>query len=152
MHGLCTVRDRLPLPPSLADAVDHTLERAARRLEGTHNRDGGWGQRPGQASDPVSTGYALAALGLLQRRRLVPSALAYLAACQRPDGGSTPPLTPPHPARSPFTSRCSHRPTSCAAWPTGEGENRWVTPPGSSTSTAPWSTPPTSTSAPCTRH
>ncbi|MFE5518474.1 prenyltransferase/squalene oxidase repeat-containing protein [Streptomyces virginiae] len=87
VHGLCTARDRLPLPPSVADAVDRALDRAADHLERTHNRDGGWGQRAGRASDPVSTGYALAALGLLRRTHPLPSALAYLAARQRPDGG-----------------------------------------------------------------
>ncbi|MFE2879242.1 prenyltransferase/squalene oxidase repeat-containing protein [Streptomyces roseus] len=87
VHGLCTARDRLPLPPSVSDAVDHALDRAADHLERTHNRDGGWGHHAGRASDPVSTGYALAALGLLRRMRPVPSALAYLAAHQRPDGG-----------------------------------------------------------------
>ncbi|MFD7030218.1 prenyltransferase/squalene oxidase repeat-containing protein [Streptomyces sp. NPDC059917] len=87
VHGLRTARDRVPLPPSVADAIDLTLDRAAGHLERAHNRDGGWGHRAGSASDPVSTGYALAALALLDRTRPVPSALAYLAAHQRPDGG-----------------------------------------------------------------
>ncbi|RSS76843.1 prenyltransferase/squalene oxidase repeat-containing protein [Streptomyces sp. WAC06614] len=86
VHGLTAVRDRLPLPPPAAEAVEQALGRAADRLERTHNRDGGWGQQPGRASDPVSTGYALAALGLLHRPSRIPAALAYLSACRRPDG------------------------------------------------------------------
>ncbi|MBB5960716.1 prenyltransferase beta subunit [Saccharothrix tamanrassetensis] len=87
VHGLCAARGRLALPPTVADAVDHALSLAAGYLERTQNRDGGWGHHAGRASDPVSTGYALAALGRLHRMRPVPSALEYLAARQRPDGG-----------------------------------------------------------------
>lgn len=52
------------------------------------NPDGGWGHRPGDPSDPISTAYAAAALsrspgdGAALRR-----ALGHLVRCRQPDGG-----------------------------------------------------------------
>ncbi|MFI6956038.1 prenyltransferase/squalene oxidase repeat-containing protein [Nocardia sp. NPDC050408] len=87
VHGLCAARDNVPLPPSVARAVDHAVGRATSYLTQTQNHDGGWGHRAWNPSDPISTGYALAALGRLRQRSPMPAAMAFLAACQRPDGG-----------------------------------------------------------------
>ncbi|WP_329371850.1 haloacid dehalogenase-like hydrolase [Streptomyces sp. NBC_01483] len=62
------------------------------RLLVTANPDGGWGQTPGEDSDPMSTAYTLTALASTHRTHpTVYSGLHYLLGEQNPDGGYTSP-------------------------------------------------------------
>ncbi|MBT2382866.1 prenyltransferase/squalene oxidase repeat-containing protein [Streptomyces sp. ISL-11] len=81
------------LATALAPRIGDSLRRAAARLHRTQNPDGGWGQTPGAASDPISTARAVGALtsarGLPLRPATGPAAargLAWLVAAQRTDG------------------------------------------------------------------
>ena len=63
-------------------------ERAVRHLTDVRNDDGGWGHLPGDPSDPISTAYAVIALGRGGGRPAVyRAALEYLLDRQQPDGG-----------------------------------------------------------------
>ncbi|WP_328863073.1 haloacid dehalogenase-like hydrolase [Streptomyces sp. NBC_00306] len=62
------------------------------RLLVTANPDGGWGQTPGEDSDPMSTAYTLTALAPTHRNHpTVHAGLHYLLRQQKPDGGYTSP-------------------------------------------------------------
>ncbi|AEW97977.1 MULTISPECIES: prenyltransferase/squalene oxidase repeat-containing protein [Streptomycetaceae] len=75
-------------PPGLSRAAGTTKRQATRYLASVQNLDGGWGHHPGDASDPISTAYAVIALS---RDGGHPTALAraldHLVRAQRPDGG-----------------------------------------------------------------
>ncbi|MCM2425077.1 terpene synthase family protein [Streptomyces sp. RKAG337] len=78
------------------------LEMAARIdqvVRSTQNADGGWGRESGQASDPISTSYALLALDRHRDPRPVQGAAVYLLERQRADGGfdSPPDMVGPRP-------------------------------------------------------
>ncbi|MFI1401034.1 haloacid dehalogenase-like hydrolase [Streptomyces sp. NPDC020681] len=58
------------------------------RLLTTANPDGGWGQTPGEDSDPMSTAYSLSALAAEHRdSAVVHNGVRYLLTKQQPDGG-----------------------------------------------------------------
>ncbi len=62
------------------------------RLLVTPNADGGWGQTPGEDSDPMSTAYTLTALAPTHRNHpAVHTGLHYLLRQQKPDGGYSSP-------------------------------------------------------------
>ncbi len=68
----------------LAPAIDSIHQ----RLLVTPNADGGWGQTPGEDSDPMSTAYTLTALAPTHRTHpTVQAGLHYLLGQQAPDGG-----------------------------------------------------------------
>lgn len=70
----------------LAPAIDAIHQ----RLLVTANADGGWGQTPGEDSDPMSTAYTLTALAPTHRTRpTVRAGLHYLLSRQNPDGSYT---------------------------------------------------------------
>jgi squalene-hopene/tetraprenyl-beta-curcumene cyclase len=79
------------LPKATARAADETLDRIATYLSESRNHDGGWGHRTGSESDPISTGYAMAALGGLQGCGQLPEVVGYLAQMQQPDGSFSAP-------------------------------------------------------------
>ncbi|MGW7139320.1 prenyltransferase/squalene oxidase repeat-containing protein [Streptomyces xanthophaeus] len=60
--------------------------RALGHILRTQNNDGGWGQQPDSASDPVSTAYALIALCHQPDPQPVASAIEYLLARQNSEG------------------------------------------------------------------
>ena len=65
-------------------------QRAVRHLVDARNGDGGWGHQHGDASDPISTAYAVIALSRSEQHRgTLRDALGYLVRHQRPDGGYT---------------------------------------------------------------
>jgi squalene-hopene/tetraprenyl-beta-curcumene cyclase len=90
-HGLLAARGRVSLPKATARAADETLDRIATYLSESRNHDGGWGHRTGSESDPISTGYAMAALGGLQGCGQLPEVVGYLAQMQQPDGSFSAP-------------------------------------------------------------
>ncbi|MFC9328420.1 prenyltransferase/squalene oxidase repeat-containing protein [Kitasatospora sp. NPDC057015] len=62
--------------------------RAVGHLAEVRNEDGGWGHRPGDPSDPISTAYAAIALGgSREHRPMLRRAVELLVNCQRSDGG-----------------------------------------------------------------
>ncbi len=67
--------------------AQHITRRATRLVLSTQNRDGGWGQQSGTASDALSTAYALITLSA-SHTAPGPAAhgAAYLLTRQRPDG------------------------------------------------------------------
>lgn len=69
-------------PVSLRRMIDRIL---ALVLDG-QNADGGWGQQHGQASDPISTAYALIAVCRQEDPAPAARAVAYLLEHQRADG------------------------------------------------------------------
>ena len=70
----------------LAPAIDSIHQ----RLLVTPNPDGGWGQTPGEDSDPMSTAYTLTALAPTHHTHpTVQAGLRYLLSRQNPDGGYT---------------------------------------------------------------
>ncbi|WP_235488016.1 prenyltransferase/squalene oxidase repeat-containing protein [Streptomyces roseoverticillatus] len=75
------------LSQSLAKRVGRAQERAVARLRETQNKDGGWAQCPGGASDPTSTAHAVAALHRMELRDLAQTGTRWLIAAQRPGGG-----------------------------------------------------------------
>lgn len=97
--------------------VPSVMKEIARRATspialGTQNPDGGWGQRPGMPSDPISTAYALLAT---RRWRTTPGhreGIGHLLARQQRDGGSSPRRT--RPRRGPSRTTCpSWRTSAC---------------------------------------
>ncbi|MFI6449319.1 prenyltransferase/squalene oxidase repeat-containing protein [Kitasatospora sp. NPDC050543] len=78
-----TLRERI----AAADAAAH------RFLARAQNQDGGWGYRPGDASDTASTCYSLLALAAMGRRPqqdpVVRAGVAHLLSRQEPDGTFT---------------------------------------------------------------
>ncbi|RBQ17677.1 hypothetical protein DP939_22655 [Spongiactinospora rosea] len=87
---ICHVLDALHRVPRevAGDRAGQAADASLRRLRKTQNDDGGWGRRPGDASDVLSTAQALTALA-----RHGPSSSAvrrgegWLRLRQRPDGG-----------------------------------------------------------------
>ncbi|GAA3231757.1 prenyltransferase/squalene oxidase repeat-containing protein [Actinocorallia longicatena] len=77
---------RIPCP---GPAVTRAITTAAGRLMSTQNLDGGWGQRPGDPSDPISTAYALSCTRRWPASPTHRAGLGYLLARQNPDGGYT---------------------------------------------------------------
>ncbi|WP_329496341.1 prenyltransferase/squalene oxidase repeat-containing protein [Kitasatospora herbaricolor] len=74
--------------PAARRELDLVRSRAVGHLAGTGNADGGWGHRPGDPSDPISTAYAVIALaGSPEHRPLLRRAVRLLADRQQPDGG-----------------------------------------------------------------
>lgn len=70
----------------LAPAIDSIHQ----RLLVTPNPDGGWGQTPGEDSDPMSTAYTLTALAPTHHTHpTVQAGLHYLLSRQNPDGSYT---------------------------------------------------------------
>ncbi|MER6399560.1 prenyltransferase/squalene oxidase repeat-containing protein [Kitasatospora sp. NPDC001603] len=99
VHGLSAVLDRHLLT---AEAVRHarrTLSRATTYIHDTQNPDGGWGHQRDRSSDPISTGYALAAIGHRGPVATLHAALGYLMSHQQSDGGfaSAPDTVSPRP-------------------------------------------------------
>ncbi|MET9662708.1 prenyltransferase/squalene oxidase repeat-containing protein [Streptomyces sp. NPDC006510] len=80
---------RTALKARIADASAATH----RFLAQAQNEDGGWGYRPGDASDTTSTCYSLLALAAMGRRpqedAVVRAGLAHLVSRQGPDGAFT---------------------------------------------------------------
>ncbi|QNP74728.1 terpene cyclase/mutase family protein [Streptomyces roseirectus] len=82
---------RARLAACAAPPDDHRTARMAERIERsareTQNTDGGWGMRPGDPSDDISTAYGLITLCYGTESRPVGRALTWLLAHQNPDGG-----------------------------------------------------------------
>lgn len=76
-------------PGSLSDRVTAAIAASADYLAATHNADGGWGQRPGDPSDVLSTAYSLLAIGRRGPASALRDGLEYLLAHQDGDGGFT---------------------------------------------------------------
>ncbi|MFS8104203.1 hypothetical protein LFM09_44540 [Lentzea alba] len=70
-------------PPHVVDMVAKALD----LVRAHQNPDGGWGQQDGDASDPISTSYAIIALCGQDDSEPVSRGLEYLLSHQRPDGG-----------------------------------------------------------------
>ena len=90
------------LPPAAADLRSElatVVGRAHGYLATAQNPDGGWGQRAGDASDPISTSYALLALDDALHREMRQRGAAFLVSRQLPDGRfpSPPDQTGPRP-------------------------------------------------------
>ncbi|WP_331754005.1 terpene cyclase/mutase family protein (plasmid) [Streptomyces sp. NBC_01590] len=98
-HGLHAALEHRLLDPETAGHARKAVHRATSYLSTTQNSDGGWGHRHGSPSDPISTGYALAALGPTTRPTVLHAAGAYLSTLQQPDGGfdSVPDTASPRP-------------------------------------------------------
>ncbi|MCX4967251.1 HAD hydrolase-like protein [Streptomyces sp. NBC_00654] len=99
VHGLNAALGHHLLDPETAGHARTAVHRASDCLRAGQNDDGGWGHGNGAPSDPISTGYALAALGPDARPDVLHAAATYLIARQRPDGGfdSTPDTVSPRP-------------------------------------------------------
>ncbi len=67
--------------------IGHALHLAGSYLERTQNPDGGFGHRPGDDSDPISTAHSARAGAILGHLPWHRHALAYLLRHQHPDGG-----------------------------------------------------------------
>ncbi|MFD5558815.1 prenyltransferase/squalene oxidase repeat-containing protein [Streptomyces sp. NPDC127068] len=75
-------------PVSLRLAAHDARHRCRQYLADTQQPDGGWGHKPGDASDPISTAYAVIALtDAPEHASVLNQALGYLLAQQQPDGG-----------------------------------------------------------------
>ncbi|WP_381805682.1 prenyltransferase/squalene oxidase repeat-containing protein [Streptomyces niveus] len=99
VHGLNAALDHHLLDHWSVDQARTAVHRATAYLHTAQNDDGGWGHRHGTPSDPISTGYALAALGPTAPPTVLHAALTYLNTQQQPDGtiGSTPDTVSPRP-------------------------------------------------------
>ncbi|MEV5877313.1 prenyltransferase/squalene oxidase repeat-containing protein [Streptomyces sp. NPDC052101] len=87
LHALHRVPEQAR--PCFADGIAQAYARAGAYLERTQNADGGWGQRPGDDSDPISTAHTLSAAAVLGTPNWSGGGLHYLLRQQRPDGGFT---------------------------------------------------------------
>ncbi|WP_051766070.1 haloacid dehalogenase-like hydrolase [Saccharothrix syringae] len=77
-------------PMAHEQRIGPAVRAAQRRLLTTANPDGGWGQAPGDPSDPISTAYSLVALAAEHRDSgVVRAGTAYLLREQDEDGGYT---------------------------------------------------------------
>ncbi|QFZ18637.1 prenyltransferase/squalene oxidase repeat-containing protein [Saccharothrix syringae] len=73
---------------ALRSAAHGTRRRAWRYLVDTQGPDGGWGHERGDASDPISTAYAVVALAASpDHAAALGRAVDYLVTRQQPDGG-----------------------------------------------------------------
>ncbi|MFI6764597.1 prenyltransferase/squalene oxidase repeat-containing protein [Streptomyces sp. NPDC050355] len=75
--------------PRFAPGIAQAYARAGAYLEQSQNPDGGWGQRNGDDSDPISSAHALSAAAVLGAPEWCGRGLTYLLRQQRPDGGFT---------------------------------------------------------------
>ncbi|WP_405720992.1 terpene cyclase/mutase family protein [Streptomyces sp. NBC_01537] len=66
--------------------AQHIIGKAVNLLADSQNADGGWGQQDGDASDALSTAYALTALSTQNTPGPAIRGAAYLLTQQRPDG------------------------------------------------------------------
>ncbi|GHH68655.1 hypothetical protein GCM10018781_26000 [Kitasatospora indigofera] len=74
--------------PAARPELDLVRRRAVGHLVATGNADGGWGHRPGDPSDPISTAYAVIALaGSAEHGPLLGRAVRLLTDRQQADGG-----------------------------------------------------------------
>lgn len=89
VQGLRNALDRIGLPAPTASAARAALSRAADFLHRSQNPDGGFGHRIGDPSDPISTGFSLAALAHLCCTTARAAARGYLHREQNPVGGFT---------------------------------------------------------------
>ncbi|MGW7254279.1 haloacid dehalogenase-like hydrolase [Streptomyces sp. NPDC054834] len=79
-------------PASHQGRLGPAIDSIHQRLLVTPNSDGGWGQTPGEDSDPMSTAYTLTALASTHRNHpTVQAGLHHLLRRQNPDGGYTSP-------------------------------------------------------------
>ncbi len=72
--------------PYTAPASGRIRERALGLVHGAQNPDGGWGWRPGDASDALSSSYALIALSAQDDVGPAIRAAEFILSCQRQDG------------------------------------------------------------------
>jgi len=77
------------LDQRLQDRISLAATRSVGYLERTHNSDGGWGQRAGDASDVLSTSYSVLTAACWGRHQLGAKGLQYLMDVQEPGGGFT---------------------------------------------------------------
>ncbi|WP_327399710.1 hypothetical protein OG194_05535 [Streptomyces sp. NBC_01288] len=82
----CMFRAVLAVSPSDAPHAHVLRTRALDHILRTQNPDGGWGQQPGSASDPVSTAYALIALCHQPDPEPAAAGITYLMARQNSEG------------------------------------------------------------------
>lgn len=81
-----------PRAAGMLASIQAATDNALAGLMGSQNIDGGWGQRPGETSDVLSTSYALLASTAVPGDSTVvmlERGVEYLLARQRPDGGFT---------------------------------------------------------------
>ena len=100
------VSTRLTSSASCLVAGSQGPDRELERLLAMQNRDGGWGQEQGLASDAFATGqalYFLSLAGVKNGRAEVQRAVSFLVARQKEDG-SWPMTSRAHPGAKPFTS------------------------------------------------
>ena len=79
---LLTLRDSVLADASARQLRDRCLSYATRE----QNKDGGWGHRPGDASDAISTAYGLICLCCMDDPRPAADAAEFLLGARRPDG------------------------------------------------------------------
>ncbi|HEX8539816.1 MAG TPA: prenyltransferase/squalene oxidase repeat-containing protein, partial [Cystobacter sp.] len=70
----------------LRPAVNQAEQRSLEYLRRSQNADGGWGQRAGDASDSISTSYALIALSHFNEQATLKRGVRYLVRQQQSDG------------------------------------------------------------------
>lgn len=73
-------------PDDLNGPAADVVRRALRFVRDSQNSDGGWAQRGGRASDPISTAYAVMALCAQEDPRPVADGLQFLLRSQCVDG------------------------------------------------------------------
>lgn len=78
----------LRLLACFGEQFSSTMQKAIDYIRETQNTDGGFGQSPQQASDPLSTSLALLAYGFCTKKKdtVINNAIHYLTSCQLPDG------------------------------------------------------------------
>jgi squalene-hopene/tetraprenyl-beta-curcumene cyclase len=79
---LLTLRGNVRADPNARQLRGRCLSYVTRQ----QNKDGGWGHRPGDASDAISTAYGLICLCLTDDPKPAADAAAFLLSAQRPDG------------------------------------------------------------------
>ncbi|MET9644799.1 prenyltransferase/squalene oxidase repeat-containing protein [Streptomyces syringium] len=91
-HGMQNAITHGRLQPPLEQAARHAIHRSTAFLRNRQNPDGGWGQQPGQPSDPTSTAFALSTLGITHPDHdTAVRGATYLYNAQGPDGAFTAP-------------------------------------------------------------
>ncbi|MEV3855308.1 prenyltransferase/squalene oxidase repeat-containing protein [Streptomyces sp. NPDC050095] len=89
-------------PFTAGDRRHRAVQRAIAALTTTQNGDGGWGRRPGAASDVLSTAQSVPALARHGPRVAVHAAIDYLLGHQHTDGSFTSPPDQVGPRPFPF--------------------------------------------------
>ena len=74
------------IPDEIAGPYGRIAQRATRFVLQGQNEDGGWGQRGGRPSDPISTSYAVMALGAQEDPRPAARGVRFLLRHQRENG------------------------------------------------------------------